>query len=230
MCAGYGFFAPHHARFRFHVKQDLPHNYQASYNIRPGRSVPVVVRTAQGNEFDLMTWGFWSMQLTHRPINTRSETVTHIPAFKDALTSHRCLIPANCFYEWVARSYGKQPICFRLLSRPLFAFAGIYNVVTDVGGKEWKTFSVLTCPPNAVVKPIHDRMPVILPEAYEDDWLSPRSSVAALRLLLKPYDETNMDGYPISLKINKATYDQPDAVERVGDIHPNAPEQLHFQM
>jgi putative SOS response-associated peptidase YedK len=136
-------------------------------------------------------------------INARSETVQEKPAFRDALKSRRCLIPADGFYEWVRRGKSKQPYCFEVAEGELFAFAGIWDRWKDPNCNWIETCSILTTTPNAMTSALHDRMPVILdPDAY-DLWLDPgMKDAAAASEVLKPYDARLMRCYPISTRIN----------------------------
>jgi putative SOS response-associated peptidase YedK len=141
-------------------------------------------------------------------INARSETASTKPAFRDALKSRRCLIPADGFYEWARTGKGKQPYCFEVNDGQLFAFAGIWDCWKDAGGNAVETCSILTATPNAVTAPVHDRMPVILaPDSY-DLWLDPAmQNVAAVSELLKPYDARLMRCYPVGTRINHVAND-----------------------
>jgi putative SOS response-associated peptidase YedK len=121
-------------------------------------------------------------------INARSETAGTKSAFRDALKSRRCLIPADGFYEWMRTGKAKQPYCFEANQGQLFAFAGLWDRWKDPKGNWIKTCSIPTTIPNAVTSPVHDRMPVILdPDSY-DLWLDPwMKDVAATSELLKPF-------------------------------------------
>jgi putative SOS response-associated peptidase YedK len=141
-------------------------------------------------------------------INARSETAATKPAFCDALRLRRCLIPADGFYEWSRTAKGKQPFCFEVNDRELFAFAGLWDGWKDSSGQWVKTCSILTTTPNAVASAVHDRMPVILdPDSY-DLWLDPgMQNVAAASDLLKPCDARLMRCYPVSKRINHVAND-----------------------
>jgi len=105
-------------------------------------------------------------------INARSETAATLPAFRDALKSRRCLVPADGFYEWQRTGKAKQPYCFEVNDGTLFAFAGIWDRWPNPTGAWIETCSIFTTTPNAVTSPVHDRMPVILdPDSY-DLWLA----------------------------------------------------------
>jgi len=118
------------------------------------------------------------------------------------------LIPADGFYEWMRTGKTKQPYCFEVNERELFAFAGLWERWKDPSGQWVKSCSILTTKPNAVTSAVHDRMPVILdPDAY-DLWLDPgMNDVGAASELLKPYDARLMRCYPISTRINSVVND-----------------------
>ena len=141
-------------------------------------------------------------------INARSETAQEKPAFRDALKSRRCLIPADGFYEWVRRGKSKQPYCFEVAEGELFAFAGIWDRWKDPNCNWIKTCSILTTTPNAVTSAVHDRMPVILdPDSY-DLWLDPgMRDLSAASELLRPYDAQQMRCFPVSTRINHVAND-----------------------
>lgn len=141
-------------------------------------------------------------------INARSETAATKPAFRDALKSRRCLIPADGFYEWMRTGKAKQPYCFELNEGELFAFAGLWDRWKNPNGNWIKACSILTTTPNVVTASAHDRMPVILnPDSY-DLWLDPgMQNVTAVSELLKPLDARLMRCYPVSTRINHVAND-----------------------
>jgi putative SOS response-associated peptidase YedK len=141
-------------------------------------------------------------------INARSETAATLPAFRDALKSRRCLIPADGFYEWQKKGKTKQPYCFEVNDGSLFAFAGIWDRWKDPSGQWIKSCSILTTTANAVASAVHDRMPVILDPDSFDLWLDPgMKNVSVVSELLKPYDARVMRCYPVSARINHVTND-----------------------
>jgi putative SOS response-associated peptidase YedK len=141
-------------------------------------------------------------------INARSETAATKPAFRDPLTSRRCLIPADGFYDWVPSGKAKQPYCFEVNNDELFAFAGLWDRWKDPSGQWVKSCSILTTTPNAVTSPIHDRMPVILDRGDYDLWLDPgMTNVEAVSEMLKPYDARVMCKYPVSSRVNHVSND-----------------------
>ena len=152
-------------------------------------------------------------------INARSETAGTKPAFRDAMKSRRCLIPADGFYEWKRDGKTKQPYCFEVNDGELFAFAGLWDRWKDPSGGWVKTCSILTTTPNAVTSAVHDRMPVILdPDGY-DLWLDPgMQNVAAISELLKPYDASRMRTYPVSTRVNHVANDDAECSRTVEPV------------
>ena len=185
------------------------------YNVAPTQSVPVIRQNPKEpiRELSLMRWGLipsWSKDSSGaaRMINARVETAATKPAFRDAMKSRRCLIPADGFYEWVRTAKAKQPYCFEVNEGQLFAFAGIWDRWKDTSGKLVETCSILTTTPNAVTSPVHDRMPVILDPDVFDLWLDPgMRDLSAASELLKPCDAQQMRCYPISTRINHVAND-----------------------
>jgi putative SOS response-associated peptidase YedK len=166
------------------------------YNIAPTHPVPVIRQDPKesARRLSLVRWGLipsWAKDSSAaaRMTNARSETAATKPAFRDALRSRRCLIPADGFYQRQRTGKTKQPYCFEVDDGQLFAFAGIWDRWKDASGNAVETCSILTTTPNAVTSPIHDRMPVILdPDTY-DLWLDPGMKDACVASeLLKPCD------------------------------------------
>jgi len=185
------------------------------YNIAPTQPVSVIRQnpTRPRRELSLMRWGLipsWAREpsISAQMINARSETAATKPAFRDPLTSRRCLIPADGFYEWQRNGKAKQPYCFEVNDGELFAFAGLWDRWKDPSGRWVKSCSILTTTPNAVTSVVHDRMPVILDPADYDLWLDPgMTNVEAASEMLKPYDARLMRSYPVSTRVNHVAND-----------------------
>src|ERR1700689_2314876 len=206
-------------RYRLSRRKQLVEEYFATsgaeewnprYNIAPTQPVPIIRQNPKEpiRELSLVRWGLipsWAKDSSGAAmmINARSKTASTKPAFRDALKSRRCLIPADAFYEWLRTGKAKQPYCFEVNEGELFAFAGIWERWNDAGGNWVKTCSILTTIPNAVTAAVHDRMPVILdPDNYEL-WLDPgMQNVAVASELLKPCDARLMRCYPVSSRVN----------------------------
>jgi putative SOS response-associated peptidase YedK len=148
------------------------------------------------------------------------ETAATKPAFRDALKSRRCLVPADAFYEWQKIGKAKQPFCFEVRDGELFAFAGLWDRWKDPNGAWVKSCSILTTTPNAVTATVHDRMPVILDPSSYDLWLDPgMTNVDAACDLLKPFDAQLMRSYPVSPRVNNVANDDAECSAPAEVVH-----------
>jgi putative SOS response-associated peptidase YedK len=209
----------------FDTVSDEP-DWTPRYNIAPTQPVAVIRQNPKEpvRELSLMRWGLipsWSkdMSTAAQMINARSETAGTKPAFRDAMKSRRCLIPADGFYEWKRDGKTKQPFCFEVNQGQLFAFAGLWDRWKDPNGNWIKTCSILTTTPNAVTATVHDRMPVILGADAYDLWLDPgMKNVDATSELLKPYDARLMRSFPVSTRINHVANDDAECSRPVEPV------------
>jgi putative SOS response-associated peptidase YedK len=169
------------------------------WNITPTQSVPVVVRHNGNNQLVSYRWGLipsWSKDpsMGSNLINARAETVDKKPSFKNAFKNKRCLIVADGFYEWKKEGKSKDPLYFYLKSGRPFGFAGLYETWISPDKKEINTCTIITTDANQLIKPVHDRMPVILPRDKEQVWLDSNVKDASVLLsILKPYQAAEMN-------------------------------------
>jgi putative SOS response-associated peptidase YedK len=198
-----------------HFDSVFEEDWTPRYNIAPTQPVPIIRQHTKEpvREMSLVRWGLipsWSKDSSTaaKMINARSETAATLPAFRDAMKSRRCIIPADGFYEWQKKGKAKQPYCFEVNNGKLFAFAGIWDRWKNPSGDIVETCSILTTTPNAVTSAVHDRMPVILdPEGY-DLWLDPgMKNVNVASELLKPFDARSMRCYPVATRVNHVAND-----------------------
>lgn len=192
--------------------------FEPRYNVAPTQAV-AVVRDAEGGERELagLRWGLiphWTNDpsLGNRLINARSETVERKPAFRDAFRTRRCLVPADGFYEWRRTPQGKQPYYLRRDDGGVLAFAGLWDRWHDPAHGPVDSVTILTTTPNDLVAPIHNRMPVILPEESYDRWLDAGAPTRALKDLLAPYPARRMDAYAVSTYVNSPRNEGPECV------------------
>ncbi|HVR23465.1 MAG TPA: SOS response-associated peptidase [Candidatus Polarisedimenticolia bacterium] len=196
------------------------------YNIAPTQPVAVIRQNPKEpvRELSLMRWGLipsWAKDpsVAAGMINARSESASTKPAFRDAMKSRRCLIPADGFYEWMRTGKAKQPYCFEVNEGELFAFAGIWDRWKDPSGQWVKSCSILTTVPNAVTSAVHDRMPVILDSDAYDLWLDPgMTNVTEASALLRPCDARLMRSYPVSTRINHVVNDDAECSAPVVEV------------
>ena len=198
---------------RFNVEV-FDERYKPCYNCAPSRELPVITNDNQ-KELQFFRWGlipFWAKdpKIGMRLINARAETLTDKPSFKHAFKTRRCLIPANGFFEW-KKEKKRVPYRFFLKNDSLFAMAGLWDVWKDSSGKPVHSFTIVTTDANEIVKPVHDRMPVILPKEKERLWLEEQNP-QLLQSLLQPYPGDDLEFYPVSGLINKPQNDFPEVV------------------
>jgi putative SOS response-associated peptidase YedK len=182
-------------RFRFGgASADAP----PRYNIAPTQPV-LAVRNDGADAVEEMIWG-------PKLINARAETLAVRPAFRDALRSRRCVLFADGFYEWRA----KRPVRFTLADERPFAFAGLWE--PQAAGAA--TCTIVTCEANELVRPVHDRMPVILADDAVERWLATSDlGAGAAAPLLRPYAPALMRAHDVSTRLNNARYDRPDVLQ-----------------
>lgn len=170
------------------VKSDLS---RPRYNVAPMQKVPVVIGLAGDRSIQDCQWGLvpdWADEpkIGSRMINARAETVAVKPAFRSAFRHSRCLIPADGFYEWRKTPAGKQPVYIHPMDNEPMAFAGLYSAWNRNSSSEsLLSCTILTREADSWMAPVHDRMPVILPELLWESWMDPaQSGEAILRLIL----------------------------------------------
>ena len=167
-----------------------------------------------------MRWGLiphWAKDenIGYRMINARAETITEKPAYRGLLPSKRCIVPASGFYEWQATENGKQPYYIHADAGEYFPFAGLYDIWKSPEGREIYSFTIITTQPTVNLRPIHDRMPVILGPDAEEIWLDPDvTDPKELTPLLHPYTVKAIDFYPVSKAVNRAGYDTPELIQK----------------
>jgi len=193
------------------------------YNIAPTQSLATVTVTPQQiqRQFQFMRWGLipsWAkdMKIGSKMINARSETVAEKPAFRSAIKHRRCLIVADGFYEWLPQGKHKQPYYFQTAEGEPFAFAGLWENWQSPEAENIVSCTIITTAANETVQPVHDRMPVILPECAWEEWLDPAVNSAQQVLpLLKPYAAAAMTAKAVSAIVNNPTKDSPECIQAI---------------
>jgi putative SOS response-associated peptidase YedK len=191
------------------------------YNIAPTQAILGVVEAADGREMNFYKWGLvpsWAKDksMGARLINARSETVQEKPSFREAFKQRRCIIPADGFYEWKRTDGKKQPFFFRMQDERPFGFAGLWDRWEGTSGEVIHSCTILATEANEVLRPVHDRMPVILhPEEYSL-WLEAEAREReSLMELLRPYPAEEMVGYPVNASINSPRNQGAGLIEQV---------------
>jgi len=207
-------------------------SFQKRYNIAPSQEVPVIIRNEGRNEAKLMKWGLvpsWApdSSIGQRMINARAETLLEKPSFRQAVQKRRYLIPANGFYEWRRQGTRKVPVWIQFKTREPFAFPGLWDCWIDPEtSKPLYTFTIITTHANALLRQIHDRMPVMYRRDMGKRWLE-QSISDELRLLLRmqPVLSEELEAYEVATLVNSPENDSPDCVRRVSP-KVNQPRQM----
>lgn len=181
---------------------------KAVFNAFPTRLLPVITQQSPKG-FSHFYWGIEPQWAKNKPIsekliNVRVESLLERAATRKALTRYRCIVPADGFYVW-KRVSKKSLVPYRVAmntKQPL-AMAGLWEEYENEEGEAFHTFTIITGPPNAVVFPLHDRMPIVLTKAQCDVWLSNDSIEKDLLDMLTPYPSEEMDCYPVSPRIRE---------------------------
>jgi putative SOS response-associated peptidase YedK len=223
MCGRYTLFESKDLGPRFNLAKQPRFVSRDNYNVAPRQWLPVVLEDeTAGRIVESMQWGFippWNNDPTQgiRPINTKSETVFDSRMWLGAVRHHRCLVPSRGFYEWkTVNEKMKVPYFVHPKDQKLFGFAGIYSIWNDAEGRPLYSFSILTTAPNREMKPIHDRMPVILRPEQEASWLNLHASKRdQLAELLVPYEDGALEIYRVSEDVNSPRHNDPYLVEAV---------------
>jgi putative SOS response-associated peptidase YedK len=196
-------------RYDLHDYDELTERYalppnvsvRPNYNVAPTHIMPTI--TDQGTT--MMRWGLiprWAKdeKIGYKLFNARSESVFEKPIWKGIIKKHRCLVPANGFYEWQKQEDGKQPFYIHLKDDDLMMFAGVWETWKHED-KEWATYSILTTTPNKEMKDLHDRMPVILNQETYDQWLG-ADREEDIKPLLQPLQDGSLAMFEVSKDVN----------------------------
>ena len=195
-------------------------DYQPLYNAAPSMQVPVVVGN-QSRKLSFFRWGLvpsWANDTTigNKLINARAETLADKPSFRRAYQQRRCLIPADGFFEWKKEKKSKIPYRIIMRNNAPFGLAGLWEVWSPPGGTPLYSCTIITTEANALLRPIHDRMPVIIkPQEYRF-WLDTAiQEPFILNRLLQPYPPEEMDIYEVSPLVNSPLNNLPEVIKPV---------------
>jgi putative SOS response-associated peptidase YedK len=178
--------------------QDVACEYRPGSRISPGQQVAAVIQDDK-NRLVNFRWGLipsWAKDpsIGNRMFNARAETLSEKPSFKNAFKKRRCLIIADGFYEWQKLGKVKKPLYFSLKSGRPFGFAGLHETWVSPDHQPIHTCTIITTEPNELIKPIHDRMPVMVPKEREASWIDPdNQNQKDLLSILKPYPSEEME-------------------------------------
>lgn len=204
-----------------YLQLEIPTDFIPRYNVAPTQQV-AVWRDTTSRSLEWMRWGLipsWAKDTSIgvHLINARGETLLEKPSFREAFQRRRCLILADGFFEW-QKQPGKQPSIpyyFTLNDKKLFFFAGLWDTWHSPSGETFTTCAIITTTPNAVVEPVHDRMPVLFESQAAWAWLNKSASASSLQAMLLPYPAEKMNGYVVSTLINQANLETPELIKKI---------------
>jgi putative SOS response-associated peptidase YedK len=190
-------------------------DYRPRWNAAPTSQLPVVISNLRQRTLTLMRWGLipaWAkdIKIGHSTFNARAEDIANRPAFRGAWRAgRRCLVVADGYYEW--RDSDRQPFAVALGNRGPMTFAGLWDVWNAPDGKPLKSFAIVTTQANEFLKPLHDRMPVLLAPGCWAAWLGDIAAPEGdLKSMLKPYPDRGMAFWPVDKRVGNARNDSPD--------------------
>jgi putative SOS response-associated peptidase YedK len=200
------------------------------FNIAPTDDALVVVQREARRAITAFRWGLiphWAdgPKTGSRMFNARAETLASSPAFRDALVRKRCLVPVDGFYEWKREGAARQPFLIRSADGMPLALAGLWSGWRDpLADRVIRTFTIITAGPNRQVADLHDRMPVVVPEAAWERWLDPvPEDPSELQALLQPNEDVRLEIRAVSRLVNDVRNDGPELVAPIAD----APDPVH---
>lgn len=187
------------------------------YNIAPSQPLATLLGNGTYHYTGFGLIPHWIREPKAVAINARAESIAEKPSFKTPFRHRRCLIPVNGFFEWKREGARKTPYWIHPAGKSFFALAGIWDEWHDTqSGDALTTSAIITTEPNDLMRPIHDRMPVILKEEDWAMWLDPTvTEPEALQPLLKPYDPAGMKAYTVSTYVNSPAHDDAKVIAPV---------------
>lgn len=225
MCGRFTITSPPEALRALFGYEEHP-NFPPRYNIAPTQPIPIVRLMNAKRSFQLVRWGLvpsWSKEMPKSVlINARAETIDDKPSFRGGFRHRRCLVPADGFYEWQAQAGGpKQPFLIRRRDRQPFAMGAIWEDWLTADGSELDSAAIITTAANDTLKPVHQRMPLILDSEEWDTWLNTEEiSAKDARKLLKPAPDDLLEAVPVSPRVNRVSEDDPGLIEPVSPGDP----------
>lgn len=220
MCGRYELHTPirYVAEYFDAMLLDELQDYEAHYNIAPSLQVPVVAQGKQARVLKAMSWGLvasWSKDLSGtKPINARAETIFDKPTFRSAIRKRRCILPADGFYEWQPGALRKQPYRIAMADGSPLALAGIWEYWAKEGQDPVVSCAVIVTAANDFMRPIHERMPVIVRREDFARWLDPSlSDQAAIAQMMTPADAGTLTAHPVGTRVNNVRNDDAQLIE-----------------
>lgn len=224
MCGRFGLYStPEELAGYFNI-DSLP-DIHPRYNIAPTQDILIVRVEEEQRCFANARWGLvphWAKDIGtgYNTINARAETVESKPAYRDAFKHRRCLIPSDGFFEWqpIPGSKKKQPWFITGRDHKPMAFAGLWEQWRNPEGEVLDSCSIIVTEAIDLIKPIHDRMPVILSPDVWGDWLDPgKQDINNLKNILKPSNNGDITFWQVGSMVNNARNNTAECIAPVGE-------------
>lgn len=208
-------------------------NFAATWNAAPTQDLPVVRydAAARHRSLEVMRWGlvpFWAkdVKIGYSTFNAKAEGIDGKPAFREPFRRRRCLVPVNGFYEWKKAGSRRQPYAVARADRTLLAMAGLWDEwrspQEQMAGDRVRSFTIITTAANALLAPLHERMPVILDPADWPLWLGEAAAEPArLKALLRPCPPERLALWPVPPRVGNVRNNDPALVEPVAQPSPS---------
>lgn len=195
--------------------------WRPRWNVAPTQYAPVLRLSGGDLVLTRLRWGLcvgWAKEkgLKQEPINARCEEAAGKPFFRSAFRQRRCLVPVEGFFEWQARAGGKVPHWIHHPEGELLTFAGLWESWTVPDAEPVQSFTILTTAANDDMRPVHDRMPVILTGFAREAWLDPSTRAEDLQPLMRPFSE-RLSLHAVSTQVNSPRNDGPELIAPVAD-------------
>lgn len=190
-----------------HYGLDVPDDIAPNWNAAPTQHMPVVRINENNKVLEIMHWGIPRLlgrDIVKNIFNTRADKAFG-PFWKKQVTTQRCLVPFDSFYEWKLVNGKKVPFIIRPEDEHLYSFAGIWNEWMDENGITFNAYSIMTTEPNREMREIHNRMPIILTKEEEEGWLDSRQDTDSLSEYLHPFHDHGLSIEEGSPLINNAS-------------------------
>jgi len=194
-----------HALYMLSIGFEENKQWVPKFNIAPTDPIPVILNEKGVRKCELMRWGLvpsWAKELgSFSTFNARDDGIRSKPLFRGAWQAgQRCIVPASSFFEW--KKPERQPFAIALGNKGPLAFAGLWDERRQPDGKRMRSATIITCTPNTLLAPIHNRMPVILGEEDWAKWLGETpANENELMALLKPFAAERMTLWPVGKEV-----------------------------
>jgi len=199
---------------------ELTFEYFARFNVAPGQDAPVVAEDRRGRRIGLLQWGLvpsWKDEPSGGFVNARSESVRRTRSFAEAFARRRCLVPADGFYEWRREGSLKTPYWLHP-SQGLLSLGGIWERWSRPGHDVLHTFAILTTEANEDVRPIHDRMPVVIAPGARDLWLARDADLDEVEAVMRTPPGGLLRRRRVSTRVNRPDEDDASLIEAVEEV------------